>query len=415
MWNNKKQTKPELLAPAGDLLKLKAAVTYGADAVYIGGHGFGLRAGSKNFDIDEMAEGIRFAHERQKRVYVTANIFAHNADIDSMPVFFRDVQEMGADALIISDPGVFSLARQTVPDMDIHISTQANNTNFRSAAFWYGLGAKRVVLARELTLNEITRISKEVPAVELEAFVHGAMCMSYSGRCLLSSYLSGRDSNRGDCSQPCRWEYAIAMREKPEEYFEIDEDSHGTYIFNSMDLCMIGHIPELLRAGIASFKIEGRVKSAYYVGCIVKAYRKAIDDYAEEPGLYSESIGEYSNEVRKVSHRPYTTGFYMQKSDEAEVYTGSYRRGCDFIAVVIDYNRETGFALIEQRNKFVVGDEIEVVRAVGFNFRQKVDILVDSEGNAVREAPHPQQQLRIKLLQPVSALDMIRRKRDDFE
>jgi putative protease len=309
---------------------------------------------------------------------------------------------------------VFALAREVVPDIDIHISTQANNMNYRSAAFWHGLGAKRVVLARELSLDEIAQINQEVPGLELEAFVHGAMCVSYSGRCLLSSYMSGRDPNRGDCSQPCRWEYAMVERQRPGEYLEIDEDSRGTYILNSKDLCMIEHIPELVRAGIMNFKIEGRVKSPFYVGCVVKAYREAIDDYFDEPERYFQRVEEYSDAVKKVSHRPYTTGFYLPQLSESDsqVYSGSYSRGYDFIAVVTDYDSNTGIATIEQRNKFVVGDEIEVVCASGNNFRQTVDMITDDEGNAVREAPHAQQKLNIKLNQLVSARDMLRRKRD---
>jgi len=404
----KKNTKPELLAPAGDLEKLKTAVVYGADAVYIGGQSFGLRARGKNFDAEEMAEGIRFAHERRKRVYVAANIFAHNADIDGMSGFFCDMQKIGADALIISDPGVFGLARETVPDMDIHISTQANNTNYKTVGFWRNLGAKRVVLARELSLGEIARINLENPEIELEAFVHGAMCVSYSGRCLLSGYLSGRDPNRGDCSQSCRWEYHVSLGERPGEYLEIDEDSRGTYIFNSKDLCMIEHIPELLRAGVMSLKIEGRVKSPYYVGCVVKAYREAIDDYFHNPETYFRRTQEYCAEVKKVSHRPYTTGFYLDKSDDPQVYEGTYNRGYDFIAIVTDYNKNTGIATIEQRNKFVVGDKIEVVRASASNFFQAVEMLTDANGEAVREAPHPQQRLKIKLDQPVEVLDILR-------
>ncbi|MCL2698833.1 MAG: U32 family peptidase [Defluviitaleaceae bacterium] len=406
----------ELLAPAGDLEKLKTAVAFGADAVYIGGHDFGLRARSKNFDLSEMAEGIRFAHERQRRVYVAANIFAHNADIDRMAGFFRDVREAGADALIISDPGVFALARETVPDMDIHISTQANNTNYRGAAFWQKLGAKRVVLARELSLPEIARINAENPGLELEAFVHGAMCVSYSGRCLLSNYLSGRDANQGDCVQSCRWEYAVVERERPGEYLTIDEDKLGTYIFNSKDLCMIEHIPELINSGIMSFKIEGRVKSAYYVGCVVKAYRAAIDDYYADPERYAKHTKEYYAEVTKVSHRPYTTGFYIPRSSvhgDSAVYSGAYNRGYDFIATVTGYDPETAFARIEQRNKFSVGDEIEIVRAGRPNFLQTADILTDADGNAVTDAPHPQQRLRIKVEQPVNEFDMIRKRRDD--
>ncbi len=404
--------KPELLAPAGDLEKLKVAFHYGADAVYIGGQSFGLRAKSKNFDLDEMAEGIRFAHNLGKRVYVTANIFAHNEDIDRVSDYFLELEKIGADALIISDPGVFSLARECVPNMEIHISTQANNTNFASAKFWHSLGAKRIVLARELSFAEISRIRAELPKeFELEAFVHGAMCISYSGRCLLSNYMTGRDANHGECAQPCRWKYNLVEESRPNEYMPIYEDERGTYIYNSKDLCLIEYVPELIKSGIGSFKIEGRMKTPYYVGCMTKAYREAIDDYFEDAEKYNAKKNYYLEEVKKASHRDYTTGFYQSKPKaDAQLYsTSSYIRTYDFIAIVVDYDSETGYATVEQRNKFVVGDTVEIFPAKGSGFTQEVAELINKYGMKVSAAPHAQEILKIKLDQPVQKFDMIRK------
>ncbi|KAF5077305.1 putative protease YdcP [anaerobic digester metagenome] len=410
MW---KLNKPELLAPAGDLEKLKIAVLYGADAVYIGGEAYGLRAKAKNFDLDTMAEGIRFAHEHGAKVYITANIFAHNADFEGMAEYFKAVEKIGADALIISDLGVFSIAKEAVPDMEIHVSTQANNTNYMSASMWYKLGAKRVVIARELSFQEVKQIRENIPEdMDIEAFVHGAMCISYSGRCLLSNYLSGRDANKGACSHPCRWKYHLVEETRPGEYMPIEENERGTYIYNSKDLCMIEHIPDILESGIMSLKIEGRMKTPFYVGTVVKAYRQAIDDYMTSPDLYRQKLPQYLEEVSKASHRDYTEGFYFEKPDgNQQIYnSNTYIRGFDFVGMVQeDSDPQTGIAIVEQRNKFSVGDTIEVMPAKGNAFTMKVSKIWDKEGVAVESAPHPQQILQILFDKPVKKYDMLRK------
>ncbi len=410
MW---KLNKPELLAPAGDLEKLKIAVLYGADAVYIGGEAYGLRAKAKNFGLDTMAEGIQFAHDHGAKVYITANIFAHNADFEGMAEYFKAVEKIGADALIISDLGVFSVAKEAVPNMEIHVSTQANNTNYMSASMWYKLGAKRVVIARELSFGEVKQIRENIPEdMDIEAFVHGAMCISYSGRCLLSNYLSGRDANKGACSHPCRWKYHLVEETRPGEYMPIEENERGTYIYNSKDLCMIEHIPDILESGIMSLKIEGRMKTPFYVGTVVKAYRQAIDDYMTSPDLYREKLPQYLEEVSKASHRDYTEGFYYEKPDgNQQIYnSNTYIRGFDFIGMVQeDSNPETGIAIVEQRNKFCVGDTIEVMPAKGNAFTMKVSKLWDADGNPVESAPHPQQILQILFDKPVKKYDMLRK------
>lgn len=403
--------KIELLAPAGDLEKLRIAVLYGADAVYLGGTSFGLRAKAKNFDAFQMKEGIDFAHKHNVKVYVTCNIFAHNEDFEKMADYFRELRELGADAILVADPGVFAIARETVPDMDIHISTQANNTNYHTALFWQRLGAKRIVMARELSLKEIKCISDNIPEnLEIEAFVHGAMCISYSGRCLLSNYLSGRDANKGACSHPCRWQYYVTEQTRPGEYMPIVEDERGTYIFNSKDLCMINHIPELVEAGVMSLKIEGRIKTSFYVGTVIRAYREAIDDYLKDSALYESKKDYYIEEVAKASYRGFTTGFYYGKpSDKEQIYTtSSYIRTYDFVGMVMDYDAETGFATIEQRNKFVVGDTVEFLRHNGEIFSQKVEEMYNDEGEQITEAPHPQQIVKLKLDKAVDNFDMMR-------
>ena len=406
------KTKPELLAPAGDLEKLKIAVLYGADAVYIGGEAYSLRAKAKNFDHETMAEGIRFAHEHGAKVYVTANIFAHNADFEGMAEYFKEIYELGADAVLISDLGVFAVAKEAAPDLEIHVSTQANNTNYQSARMWYRLGARRVVVARELSLREIREIRENIPEdMEIEAFVHGAMCISYSGRCLLSNYLSGRDSNKGACAHPCRWKYHLVEETRPGEYMPVEENERGTYIYNSKDLCMIDHIPDLIDAGVVSLKIEGRMKTPFYVGTVIKAYRRAIDDYFQDPELYEKNREYYLEEVSKASHRDYTTAFYYGKPDgNQQVYTNnSYIRPFDFIGVVMEDSDEDGYAWIEQRNKFSVGEEIEVMPAKGESFSMTVTEIWNEEGEAVESAPHPQQRLHVKFTQPVRAFDMMRK------
>lgn len=407
-----KQMKPELLAPAGDLEKLKIAILYGADAVYIGGEAYGLRAKAKNFDRETMAEGIRFAHDHGAKVYVTANIFAHNADFNGMADYFKEIYELGADAVLVSDLGVFSVAREAAPDLEIHVSTQANNTNYESARMWYRLGAKRVVVARELSLTEIREIREKIPEdMEIEAFVHGAMCISYSGRCLLSNYLTGRDANKGACAHPCRWKYHLVEESRPGEYMPIEENERGTYIYNSKDLCMIDHIPDLINAGVVSLKIEGRMKTPFYVGTVIKAYRQAIDDYFEDPALYQKRLSYYLEEVSKASHRDYTTAFYYGRPDgNQQVYTNNtYIRPYDFIGVVTEDSDSEGYAWIEQRNKFSVGEEIEVMPAKGASFSMTVAEIWNEAGEKVDSAPHPQEKLRVKFSQPVHAFDMMRK------
>lgn len=408
--------KIELLAPAGDLEKLKIAVLYGADAVYLGGTSFGLRAKAKNFTKEQMSEGIEFAHSHGVKVYVTCNIFAHNEDFEGMADYFKELEEVGVDAILVADPGVFSLARRVVPDMDIHISTQANNTNYNTALFWKELGASRIVMARELSLNEIKGISENIPEdLEIEAFVHGAMCISYSGRCLLSNYLSGRDANKGACSHPCRWQYYVTEKTRPNEYMPIVEDERGTFIFNSKDLCMIEHIPELIEAGIMSLKIEGRIKTAYYVGTVIRIYREAIDDYLKDPALYESKKEYYLEEVKKASYRGFTTGFYYGKPNENEqIYTSSsYIRTYDFIGMVLEYDEGGGFATLEQRNKFVVGDEVEFVRHDGKAFMQRIEEMYNENGERIEEAPHPQQIVKLKVKEKVSPFDMMRKQSEN--
>ena len=408
--------KPELLAPAGDLEKLKIAVLYGADAVYIGGEAYSLRAKAKNFDIQKMKQGIEFAHAHGVKVYVTANIYAHNADFEGMADYFKEVEKIGADALLVSDLGVFSVAKETAPNLEIHVSTQANNTNYKSAQMWYQLGAKRIVVARELSLKEIADIRPNIPEdMEIEAFVHGAMCISYSGRCLLSNYLSGRDANKGACSHPCRWKYHLMEETRPGEYMPIEENERGTYIYNSKDLCMLEHIPDLIHAGVASLKIEGRMKTPFYVGTVVKAYRMAIDDYFESSEKYQKRIPIYMQEVSKASHREYTTAFYYGKPDgKQQVYTNnSYIREYDFIGMIKEDSDEKNCAIVEQRNKFSVGEEIEVMRAKGAFFSMKIEKIWNEAGEEITTAPHPQEILKVQFTQPVKKFDMMRKAVND--
>lgn len=407
----------ELLAPAGDLERLKVAILYGANAVYLGGNAFGLRAKAKNFSIEQMAEGVDFAHSHNAKVYVACNIFAHNSDINSEKLvnYLKELERINVDGVIVADPGMFSIVKETVPNMEIHISTQANTTNYQTAKFWKSLGATRVVMAREMSFKEIKALSDNVEDIEIEAFVHGAMCMAYSGRCLLSNYFTNRDANRGACAQSCRWKYKIVEETRPGEYYPIEEDERGTYIFNSKDLCMIQYIPELIESGVFSFKIEGRVKTSYYVASVVKAYREAIDDYLKDPALYESKKEYYLNEVKKSSYRGYTTGFFLgQPNEEAQVYTSnSYVRTYDFAALVKEYDEETGFATIEQRNKFVVGEEVEFLTTNNKNFSQKIVEMYDLDGNKLEEAPHPQQIIKLKVDQPVSPFDMMRKESDN--
>lgn len=403
--------KPELLAPAGDLEKLKMAIRFGADAVYVGGKQFGLRASAGNFDQDQMAEGVRFAHQHGAKVYVTVNIFAHNRHIESLPEYLKELESLGVDAILVSDPGVLSVARETAPKLPLHISTQANTTNWASVKFWADQGAERVVLAREMSLEEIKEIKDKVN-IELETFVHGAMCMSYSGRCLMSSYMTGRSANLGECAQPCRWKYSLVEEKRPGQYFPIEEDEHGTYVFNSMDLCMIEYIPELVKAGIDSFKIEGRMKSIHYVATVVSVYRKAIDNYFENPEGWKFNPA-WMDEIRKVSHREYTTGFFFGKENfrGENTETSGYRREYDFVGVVREYLSDKKQAVIEQRNKFGLGDKLEITGPETPAFIQKVEYMTDGEGKPIESAPHAQQTVIMTVDTPVRPLDMLRREK----
>ncbi len=405
--------KPELLIPASSLEVLKTAVLFGADAVYIGGEAFGLRAKAKNFSPDEMKQGIEFAHAHNARVHVTANILAHNEDLEGAEKYFGELKELGPDALIIADPGMFMLAKKVCPEIDIHISTQANNTNYMTYRFWHGLGAKRVVCARELSLKEIREIRDNIPEdMEIESFIHGSMCISYSGRCLLSSFLAGRDANQGACTHPCRWKYAVMEESRPGEYFPIYENERGTYIFNSKDLCMIEHIPEMIAAGINSFKIEGRMKTALYVAAVARTYRKAIDDYLESEEKYRRNMEWYKEEIAKSVHRQFTTGFYFGKPDEnTQIYDSStYVNEYVYLGIIEEVSKEKGVR-IEQKNKFCVGDEIEIMKPDGQNVAAKVLSLTTTDGEAVESAPHPRQVLWVGLDARGEKYDLLRVKK----
>lgn len=406
--------RPELLIPASSLEVLKIAVIYGADAVYIGGEAFGLRAKAKNFTPEDMKEGVKFAHEHNVKVYVTANILAHNKDLEGVREYFKELKEfkeLKPDALIISDPAIFTIAREILPDMELHISTQANNTNYGTYNFWYRLGAKRVVTARELSLEEIKEIRENIPQdMEIETFVHGAMCISYSGRCLLSSFMAGRDANQGACTHPCRWKYAVVEESRPGQYMPVYENERGTYIFNSKDLCMIEHIPELMEAGIDSFKVEGRMKTALYVAAVARTYRMAMDDYEKSPDYYRKRIPFYKSEIAKCTYRQYTTGFFFGKPDEnTQIYdSNTYVKEYTYLGII---NGEVnGKYRIEQRNKFSVGEEIEVMKPDGENIAATVKLIEDEEGKTMESAPHPQQVLYIDLGIKLDIYDILRRK-----
>lgn len=402
--------KPELLAPAGNLEKLKMALLYGADAIFMGGKAFGLRAFSDNFSDEELKEGIDFAHSLRKKAYITVNIFPHNEDLVGLPEYLTFLRDAGADALIIADLGVYRIARSVVPDLPLHISTQANNTNWSSVLFWQDLGAERVVLARELSLNDIGIIRSKVN-LELEAFVHGAMCISYSGRCLMSNYFTGRDANRGECAQSCRWKYHLVEEKRPNQYIPVMEDERGTYIFNSKDLCLLPHISQLIESGINSFKIEGRMKSVHYVATIVKVYRQAIDAYFENPSDFSIKP-EWLEELNKGSHREYTTGFYFNHTThEDQIYgTSSYTQTHDFIGLVKSYDAVNQTAVVEQRNNMKVGQDIEIIQPDGPTFSQRIEAMSDLEGNSMDVAPHPQQLIVMPMKNPVAKFSMLRRK-----
>ncbi|MBP3702229.1 MAG: U32 family peptidase [Lachnospiraceae bacterium] len=405
--------KPEILAPASNLEVLKTAVMFGADAVYIGGEMYGLRAKAKNFSKEDMQAGIDFAHEHGKKVYVTANITAHNRDLSGVENYFAELKEMKPDALIISDPGVFSIARKVCPEIDIHISTQSNNVNYLTFRFWKEQGATRVVTARELSVKEIKEIHENIPpGLEIETFVHGAMCISYSGRCLLSNYFTGRDANLGACTHPCRWKYHIVEEKRPGEYLPIEENERGTYIFNSKDLCMIEHIPELIDAGIDSFKIEGRMKTALYVAVVSRTYRQAVDDYLTDPALYQKNIPYYKDEISKCTYRQFTTGFFFgPTSHETQIYdSNTYVSEYTYLGIVEKV--ENGRARFSQRNKFSVGEILEIMKPDGKNIEVTVQALYDDEMMPVESCPHPKQKLWLEADAEFSVYDILRRKED---
>ncbi len=412
-----RREKPELLIPASSLEVLKTAVVFGADAVYIGGEAFGLRAKAKNFSMEEMAEGIVFAHAHEVKVYVTANILAHNEDLEGARAYFTELKNMQpeqADALIISDPGMFTVAKEVWPEVEIHISTQANNTNYQTYLFWWKMGAKRVVSARELSLKEIRTIRDHIPKdMEIESFIHGAMCISYSGRCLLSNYFTGRDANQGACTHPCRWKYAVVEEKRPGEYLPVYENERGTYIFNSKDLCMIEYVPEIVAAGIDSLKIEGRMKTALYVAAVARTYRKAIDDYFESEEKYRANMDWYRAEISKCTYRQFTTGFYFGKPDEnTQIYdNNTYVNEYTYLGIVeeVRADEEKGTLIrIEQRNKFCVGDCIEIMKPDGSNIPVVVEKMYNEEEKPVDSAPHPKQVLWIKLSETPSPYDLLR-------
>lgn len=402
--------KPELLVPAGSLEVLKIAVKYGADAVYIGGEMYGLRAKAHNFSMEEMKEGIAYAHAHDVKVYVTANITAHNRDLAGVEEYFKELSHIRPDALIISDPGVFEIAKELLPEMELHISTQANNVNYRTYRFWHRLGAKRVVSARELSLEEIGELRRNIPEeLEIETFVHGAMCISYSGRCLLSNYFTGRDANLGACTHPCRWKYYIMEESRPGEYLPVFENERGTYIFNSKDLCMIEHIPELVAAGIDSFKIEGRMKTALYVATVTRAYRQAIDAFFAGEDVYRSCLPHYREEIAKCTYRSYTTGFFFGKPDgSAQVYENNdYNKEYTYLGFPVAVT-EDGRLFMEQRNKFCVGDTVELMDFDGESRYAKVLGMTDAEGKRMESCPHPQQMLYVSLDKTAEPLTILR-------
>lgn len=409
-----KREKPELLIPASNLEVLKVAINYGADAVYIGGEMFGLRAKAKNFSKEDMITGIKYAHQFGKKVYVTANITAHNHDLEGVAEYFEEMKEINPDALIISDPGVFDIAREVIPDMELHISTQANNVNYRTYLFWKRMGAQRVVSARELSLNEIAEIRKNIPDdLEIETFIHGAMCMSYSGRCLLSNYFTGRDANLGACTHPCRWKYHIVEETRPGEYMPVFENDRGTYIFNSKDLCMIEHIPEIIEAGIDSLKVEGRMKTALYVATVARTYRKAIDDYYISEETYRKNIPYYKEEIAKCTYRQYTTGFFFgPTTSETQIYdSNTYVKDYTYLGVIQGKN-EAGMYGLEQRNKFSVGDTIEIMKPNGENIMATVKRITDEEGTEMDSCPHPKQLIYVDFGIQLNDFDILRRKEE---
>lgn len=404
--------KPELLVPASSLEVLKVAVTFGADAVYIGGEAFGLRAKAKNFSMEDMAEGIRFAHEHGVKVYVTANILAHNDDLDGARAYFEELKAIEPDALIISDPGMFTIAREVCPEIDIHVSTQANNVNYMTFLFWQRQGATRVVTGRELSLKEIREIRDHIPdSLEIETFVHGAMCISYSGRCLLSNFFTGRDANRGACTHPCRWKYSVVEETRPGEYMPVYENERGTYIFNSKDLCMVDHLPDLVDAGVDSLKIEGRMKTALYVATVARTYRKALDDLEKGREVYEQNLPWYEQQITGCTYRRFTTGFFYGKPDEnSQIYdSNTYEKDYVYLGIAGQPDAAGVFDL-EQRNKFSVGETIEIMKPDGRNIEVTVEHIQDLEGNEQESAPHAKQALKVKLSSAPEAMDILRKK-----
>lgn len=407
------EKKIELLAPAGDLEKLKMAILYGADAVYMGGERFSLRAGSKNFSKKDMFEGIKFAHENKKKVYVATNIIAHNEDLYGVDEYFKELQKMNVDGLIISDPGYIKIAKEVIPEMELHLSTQANTTNYMTANFWYEQGIKRIVCARELSINEIRLLKEKInPDLEIEIFGHGAMCMSYSGRCLISSFMSNRDANLGDCSQPCRWNYSLVEQKRPGEYYPIYEDERGTYFFNSKDLCLIRQIDEVIKSGVNSIKIEGRMKTSFYVSTVVRAYRRAIDSYYENKDnfVFDE---EWYEEVTKVSNRDFTTGFFYSRNEGERLQnysSSSYNRNYDFIGIVLDYDEESSLSKVQQRNKFQVGENIEIIGPDSEVIYTKINRIYDNQGVELSESNVPMQEVWVDLSAKTSYPYILRKK-----
>ena len=404
--------KPELLAPGGSLMKLKTAIDFGADAVYIGGDAFSLRVAAENFSVEDMYEGIRYAHDRGKKVYLTSNIIAHNRDIEKFRSFIEEIRPMGFDAVLIADLGLFGMIREIAPEIPVHISTQANNTNYKTVEMWHKMGAERVVLGREMSFNEIAEIQSKVPDVELEAFVHGAMCISYSGRCLLSNYMTGRNSNLGACAHPCRWNYSLVEEKRPGEYFDVFENERGTFIFNSKDLCMIEHIPELVKSGVASLKIEGRVKTAFYVATIVGAYRREIDRYCADPENYVFNPDEL-DELCKVSHRPYTTGFfYGRPASDGQVYeTSSYIRDYELVGIVTGYDKEAKRLTISQRNRFFAGDELEIIQPNKPYVTITAENMANHKGETIDVAPHAEEIITMDCVEEIPVGAMVRKRK----
>ncbi len=404
---------PKILAPAGNLEKLIMAVEYGADEVFFAGKTMGLRAGSKNFDSDDLEKGIEYCHKHGVNSNITVNIVPHENDLKGFEEYLKYLQKIGADALIASDAGVIDIIKQTTPDMKIHLSTQANTTNSSAANFWYKQGVKRIVLARELSFTEIEEMIKNTPKdLEFEAFVHGAMCISYSGRCLLSSFMTGRYSNKGDCAQPCRWKYNIVEEKRPGEYFPIEENDEGTFIFNSKDLCMVEYMQKFIDLGITALKIEGRMKSEYYTANAVKAYKNAlleVKEYGEKADLRY-----WKEELEKASYRDYTYGFYLGNPYEnGQLYTSSsYIRTYDVVAIVRDYDKATQTATLEQRNKFNEGDILEAFGPVGRHFEIVANDMRNIKGEKIDSAPHPQELIQMKIEKEVAPYYIIRKRKD---